>query len=77
MATALSLAQRSVIPSFRHSVGFDRFNDLLSRRFVARPGTAYPLALVTATSETPISRASLTLGVCRTFSNSFTTVKPI
>jgi hypothetical protein len=32
-------------------------------------------ALATATSETPILWASLTMGVCHTFSNSSTTVK--
>ncbi len=32
-------------------------------------------ALATATSETPISWANLTMGVCHTFSNSSATVK--
>lgn len=37
MATALSLA-----PLFRHSVGFDRFNDLFESALRSEAGTSYP-----------------------------------
>ena len=37
MATTLSLA-----PLFRHSVGFDRFNDLFESALRSEAGTSYP-----------------------------------
>ena len=37
MATTLSLA-----PLFRHSVGFDRFNDLFESALRSEAGTTYP-----------------------------------
>ncbi|TFY88965.1 heat-shock protein [Pseudomonas kairouanensis] len=46
MATTSSLA-----PLFRHSVGFDRFNDLFESALRSEAGTAYPLHNVEKLSD--------------------------
>ena len=56
MATTLSLA-----PLFRHSVGFDRFNDLFESALRSEAGTTYPPHNVEKHGEDPVSYTHLTL----------------